>query len=104
MNDKRNPGINRGDGETLESYLGRVDELLSRIKWQSDGHRQWYTHKNPYGCWICELLQISEAIRAEVLVQPTDDGTDAPGLDDFDADYFDDAENHDITDEEDKYD
>ena len=23
---------------------------------RSDGHRFWYTHKNPHGCWICDLI------------------------------------------------
>ncbi len=56
---KDNPGINRGDGETSSSYRERLVEYLSRIEWQSEGHRMWYTHKNPYGCWICELLQVA---------------------------------------------
>ena len=67
MNDRRNPSVIRGDGETRESYIGRVSELLSRIEWQSEGHRQWYTHKNPYGCWICEVLQISRELETELL-------------------------------------
>lgn len=59
MNEKRNPSIVRGDGETVESYSRRLDEYISRIEWQSEGHRTWYTHKNPSGCWICELLQVA---------------------------------------------
>ncbi len=67
LNDKRNPNFNRGDGETIDSYLGRVTEFLSKLEWQSEGHRQWYTHKNPYGCWICELLQIARCLESELL-------------------------------------
>jgi len=59
IDDKRNPNFNRGDGETGESHRARLIEYISRIEWQSEGHRMWYTHKNPYGCWICELLQIA---------------------------------------------
>lgn len=85
MNDKRNPSVNRGDGETLESYTGRISELLSRIEWQSEGHRQWYTHKNPYGCWICELLQIARQLYDEVVADEYSDGTgtlaDYPNID-----------------------
>ncbi len=73
MNDKRNSGINRGDGETRESYLGRLDEYISKLEWQSDGHRMWYTHKNPYGCWICELLQVIRGLRE---LDPVDTGED----------------------------
>jgi hypothetical protein len=61
--DRNNINLERGAGETVESYYDRLAEFLSRIRWQSEGHRQWYTHKNPYGCWICELLQIGELYR-----------------------------------------
>ena len=57
MDDKRNPAIIRGDTESHEEYLKRLREIISKLEWQSEGHRMWYTHKNPYGCWICELLQ-----------------------------------------------
>lgn len=56
--ENRNINLERGDGETSISYLGRLDEHVSKLEWQSEGHRMWYTHKNPYGCWICELLQV----------------------------------------------
>ncbi len=65
MNDNRNPNFVRGIGETDSSYYGRVSEHVNRIRWQSDGHRQWYTHKNPYGCWICEILQVAELLISE---------------------------------------
>jgi len=74
MDDKRNSGINRGDGETRESYLGRLDEYISKLEWQSDGHRMWYTHKNPYGCWICELLQVVRGLRE---LDPVSEGDNA---------------------------
>jgi len=58
-----NINLERVDGENLEAYLSRMDEHVQKLRWQSEGHRQWYTHKNPYGCWICELLQVTELIR-----------------------------------------
>ena len=77
MTDKRNPSINRGDGETLRSYLERLDEYISKLDWQSEGHRMWYTHKNPYGCWICELLQICRELRDNyVIPEGQDSGLD----------------------------
>ncbi len=81
MHDKRNPSIIRGDGETLESYLSRLQEYLSRITWQSEGHRMWYTHKNPSGCWICELLQIGELLQSELMAfrRDTDESDGEPG-------------------------
>ncbi len=73
MNDKRNPGIVRGDGETPASHLERLSEYLSKLEWQSEGHRQWYTHKNPYGCWICELLQVARIMEADLMDIRDDD-------------------------------
>lgn len=67
MHDKRNPNLVRGDNETSESFGGRLTEHISKLEWQSEGHRQWYTHKNPYGCWICELLQIARLMADEML-------------------------------------
>ncbi len=77
MNDKRNPNINRGDGETLGPYLERLGEHISKLEWQSDGHRMWYTHKNPYSCWICELLQTTRCLQDECLALTDDNGADA---------------------------
>ncbi len=62
-----NINLERIDGENLEGYLVRMDEHVQKLRWQSEGHRQWYTHKNPYGCWICELLQVTELIRDNCL-------------------------------------
>lgn len=76
MNERQNINIERGDGETWESYRERLAEFLSRIRWQSEGHRQWYTHKNPYGCWICEVLQIAELYRDILMDDGKLDGWD----------------------------
>ncbi len=62
MNDKRNPSYRRSDGEIPSEYGKRILDVIQKLEWQSDGHRMWYTHKNPYGCWICELLQVSREL------------------------------------------
>ncbi len=62
-----NINLERTDGETITDYLERMHEHVKKLRWQSEGHRQWYTHKNPYGCWICELLQVTELIRDNCL-------------------------------------
>ncbi len=62
-----NINLERTSGEPLEEYLKRIHEHVQKLRWQSEGHRQWYTHKNPYGCWICELLQVCELIRDNCL-------------------------------------
>ncbi len=64
---KNNPDINRGDGEALDKYLLRISEHFSKLEWQSEGHRMWYTHKNPYSCWICEMLQVGRSLESELL-------------------------------------
>jgi len=64
---KDNPDINRADGESLDDYLPRVSERISKLEWQSEGHRMWYTHKNPYSCWICELLQVIRGLEGELV-------------------------------------
>ncbi len=64
---KDNPSIIRGDGQSLGDYVSVLSELLSKLEWQSEGHRMWYTHKNPYSCWICELLQVGRCLQGELL-------------------------------------
>ena len=66
-NDQRNPSLVRGAGETIGSYLERLHEYISKLEWQSDGHIRWYTHKNPYGCWICETLQVCRLLENELM-------------------------------------
>ncbi len=67
-----NINLERTSGEDLEKYLERMAEHVKKLRWQSEGHRQWYTHKNPYGCWICELLQVCELIRDNCLDEARD--------------------------------
>ncbi len=76
-----NINLERIAGETLQDYLGRMHEHVQKLRWQSEGHRQWYTHKNPYGCWICELLQVTELIRDNCMDEISNPGqsTDKDG-------------------------
>jgi len=73
-----NINVELGTGETWESYVGRLREFLSRIRWQSEGHISWYTHKNPAGCWICELLDITDRLldNDKLLAERDDNGFD----------------------------
>lgn len=88
MNDKRDVKCVRGTDETLDSYLGRVSELLDRIQWQFEGHRMWYTHKNPYGCWICDILFLGRQLYDEILVARPDRPNEGEGIDDDDEEQF----------------
>ncbi len=66
-----NINLERIADESITDYLERMGEHVKKLRWQSEGHRQWYTHKNPYGCWICELLQVTEFIRDNCLDEIT---------------------------------
>ncbi len=57
-----NYNLDRGDGETLGSYRQRLQKFIERIEWQSGGHITWYTHKNPAGCWICDIIQVARRL------------------------------------------
>jgi len=35
----------------------------------------WYTHKNPYGCWICDLIFICEQNKSALPVSEDDNGS-----------------------------
>ncbi len=76
-----NINLERISGENLGDYLTRMHEHVQKLRWQSEGHRQWYTHKNPYGCWICELLQVCELIRDNCLdeIKHSGQSTDKTG-------------------------
>ena len=53
---KQNPAIARGDSESVQAYIERMRDFVQQLEWGSDGHRFWYTHKNPHACWICDLI------------------------------------------------
>ena len=82
---KQNPAIARGDSESVSAYIERMRDFVQQLEWRSDGHRFWYTHKNPHGCWICDLIFTIEQYSGciESLVQsanldpPTDHRSDS---------------------------
>jgi len=40
----------------------------------------WYTHKNPYGCWICDVIFIIDQLRSQGVhtSQPSSEQDDNP--------------------------
>jgi len=76
---KQNPAIARGDSESVQAYIERMRDFVQQLEWRSDGHRFWYTHKNPHGCWICDLIftieQYSRCIDDLVQTGNTNPGT-----------------------------
>lgn len=49
--------IKRLPSESFGDYCKRFISIVTEYESLSDGHIRWFTHKNPYGCWICDLLQ-----------------------------------------------
>lgn len=41
---------------TPEDLVRELRTLLDEYQTLSQTHITWFTHKNPYGCWICDLL------------------------------------------------
>lgn len=35
---------------------------LRNIEVLAQTHIRWYTHKNPFGCWICDLLHLCNKV------------------------------------------
>lgn len=67
-----NENLLRTDGEALRSYGERMRAHIEKLDWQSGGHRTWYTHRNPAGCWICEALFIARQLCDEILDKSRD--------------------------------
>lgn len=40
----------------IPDIVNRIRALVGQYRSLSSTHITWYTHKNPYGCWICDLL------------------------------------------------
>lgn len=53
------PGLAIGDGESVLSACARWASKLEFIeKGPLGAHFSWYTHRNPAGCWICDLCTL----------------------------------------------
>ncbi len=56
----------RIDGEGLDEYLTRMSDSVTAIENLSETHKIWFTHKNPYGCWICDSQLLLRTIIQEI--------------------------------------
>lgn len=50
------------EGSSWSDRKEYYKSLLIRIEGASDTHRGWYTHKNPYGCWICDIILLCRTL------------------------------------------
>lgn len=51
-----------GQKEDPTEYLSMCMARLRSMETLSSTHITWYTHKNPYGCWICDLFVLTQAL------------------------------------------
>lgn len=57
-----NATYERRNEENVEQFLQRIESIIYQLEQISSTHIRWRTHKNPYGCWICELVQLSRIL------------------------------------------
>lgn len=50
-----------GEKQDPYEWLRQSEDRLMAMENLASTHIQWYTHKNPYGCWICDLIQLNYA-------------------------------------------
>ncbi len=62
----------RIESEGLDEYLTRMSDSVTALENLSEGHKIWFTHKNPYGCWICDSLLLLRTIIQEVAQEEED--------------------------------
>ncbi len=48
----------QSDFDNLTDYTNYLVARRQELESYSDTHRKWYTHKNPYGCWICDAFSL----------------------------------------------
>lgn len=51
-----------GDKQDPYEYLDVSVERLRIVEQNLSTHIKWFTHKNPYGCSICDLLNLTEKV------------------------------------------
>lgn len=51
-----------GKHEDPYAYLDQMEERLRGMESLASTHITWYTHKNPYGCWICDMFVVGQKV------------------------------------------
>lgn len=51
-----------GEKEDPHEYSKLCAGRLNGMEELASTHITWYTHKNPYGCWICDLFLLSRRL------------------------------------------
>ena len=66
--------LSRTATEGFDEYLTRVCAIVTEYEQLSEGHIRWFTHKNPYGCWICDVFSLLRKIVEEVEILERNQG------------------------------
>ncbi len=48
----------QADFKSLTDWTNYLVARRQELEALSSTHIRWYTHKNPYGCWICDLQKL----------------------------------------------
>lgn len=51
-----------GQKEDPFEYSKMCQGRLNGMEELASTHITWYTHKNPYGCWICDLFLLTRRL------------------------------------------
>lgn len=51
-----------GAREDPFEYLNMTETRLRTMETLASTHISWYTHKNPYGCWICDMFVLVQKV------------------------------------------
>ncbi len=68
--------LSRGSSETFSEYLTRMVAIVTESEQLSEGHVRWFTHKNPYGCWICDVFSLLREVISECEIEERNLDTD----------------------------
>jgi len=52
--------------DRIEDFVEFYSSVVRNLEHMSQGHLSWYTHKNPFGCWICDLFKVVNKLLQEL--------------------------------------
>ncbi len=52
--------MQEGDFNNLEEWTNYLVNVHRELETLASGYIRWYTHKNPYGCWICDIFLLMD--------------------------------------------
>lgn len=56
---RANKVIQNQEFPSPELFSKDSEARLTQLEALASTHIGWYTHKNPYGCWICDLILLN---------------------------------------------